>query len=35
MQEYRPKGLFYVFPIIIILDYFDALALFIYSFLYF
>ena len=27
MQEYRPKGLLYVYPIIIILDYFDALAL--------
>ena len=28
MQEYRPKGLLYVYPIIIILDYFDALALY-------
>ena len=31
MQEYRPKGLLYVYPIIIILDYFDALALLLFS----
>ena len=31
MQECRPKGLLYVFPIIIILDYFDALALYLPS----
>ena len=26
MQECRPKGLLYVYPIIIILDYFEALV---------
>ena len=31
MQECRPKGLLYVYPIIIILDYSDALALYLPS----
>ena len=31
MQEDRPKGLLYVFPIIIILDYFEALVCFCFA----